>query len=184
MREVTKRFEAVSRGRSVRVQEKANWVCNTDFEVSYDESTDTYSVKFTRNGWFEEAYRFIERWIRKHAEQLDGVYQPPPTEYADFTEVGSYWMFERSCGQCFEDFQTAIQRQIAILESERPNEGVFGAVMIESRVQALNGLASYIDQIADEVHAAVLSPKARDLVATMGLEIFGEGMTDDDLENR
>ena len=34
-----------------------------DYEVAFDDASNSYRMEFTRNGWFEGAYRFIERWI-------------------------------------------------------------------------------------------------------------------------
>jgi hypothetical protein len=160
MNDLRDRFEAISKGRSVRVNERQNTLFNQDFNVSYEEETASYVTEFTHHGHFEEAYCFIERWIKRHAEKLDGSYTPPPTGHIDCRGVGLYWMLERPFNRYWADVQDAIRQQYALLERERPNEGVTGEVTVESRLMALRGFLEFLKPVADDVQAAILSPSS------------------------
>lgn len=168
MNELQKRFEAVSRGRPVHIADKQNTLFNYDYEFSYDEGTNSYCVKFTRNGWFEEAYRCIERWIKRHAEKLDGVYNDPPPESVDCRDDPFFWILERCFDRHIEDCQAALNYQIAVLQSEQSG----GDVSVETRINGLRGVMSYLQTITDEVHTAVLSSRSTEFFKAIGLDCF------------
>lgn len=170
MNELQKRFEAVSRGRTVRIADRPNTLFNYDYKFSYDEVTNSYCVEFTRNGWFEEAYRCIERWIKRHAEKLDGVYRDPPPESIDCRDETLFWILERCFDRCIEDCQAALEYQVAVLECEQPEEDIVGEVTVEARMGALRGVMAYLQTIADEVHTAVLSPRSTEFLRAIGLD--------------
>jgi hypothetical protein len=172
MKELQIRFESVARGRAVNMIEKQSTLLNNDFEVAYENSSDSYLVQFTRNGWFEEAYSFIQRWIKKHAEKLDGVYKPPDQGKLDCTVWPMYWMTERLFNTYLADLQSAIEKQIAWLEKERPNEGVSGEYTIESRTESLYGASKYLRSISDEVRSAVLSPSSLEFLKVTGIDLL------------
>jgi len=175
MNDLRDRFEAISKGRSVRVNERQNTLFNKDFNVSYEEETASYLTEFTHHGHFEEAYCFIERWIKRHAEKLDGSYTPPPTGHIDCRGVGLYWMLERPFNRYWADVQDAIRQQYALLERERPNEGVTGEVTVESRLMALRGFLEFLKPVADDVQAAILSPSSVECLSVVSPS-FVEGL--------
>src|SRR4051794_25666551 len=69
------RLTRSSRGRSVTARPTEHTPFNRDFSVSYDAESFSYVVDITPAGLFEEAFRFLERWIARHAAQRDGVYE-------------------------------------------------------------------------------------------------------------
>ena len=172
MNDLRDRFEAISKGRSVRVNERRSTFLNRDFVVSYEEETASYVTEFTHHGHFEEAYSFIERWIKRHAEKLDGSYTPPPTGHIDCRGVGLYWMLERPFNRYWADVQDAIRQQYALLERERPNEGVSGEIKVGSRLMALRGFLDFLKPVADDVQAAILSPSSVECLVALGLDVF------------
>jgi hypothetical protein len=172
MTDLQKRFESVARGRAVHIAERANTLFNNDYEVAFDDASNSYRVEFTRNGWFEGAHRFIERWIKRHAEELDGVPLKVPVGHADCRVEAMFWIIERFADCHIGDCQTALENQIKHLLSERPNEGVFGEVTVEARVNALRGVITHLQTITDEVHSGVLSPKSIEFLSLIGLDCF------------
>jgi hypothetical protein len=179
MNDLKDRFEAASKGRSVRVKKKPNTSFNMDFDVTYDEETDSYVTGFTYHGHFEEAYCHIERWIQRHAEQLDGSYMPPPEDHIDCRDAGFYWMIERAFNRYWADLQDGIAQQTAALESEWPNEGVAGEVTVESRLKALRGFMEFLQPVADDVQAAILSPISVECLIALGMDVFSLSERDD-----
>lgn len=175
MTALQKRFESVARGRTVHIIDRENTLFNNDYEIEFDDASNSYRVEFTRNGWFEGAYRFIERWIKKHAEELDGVPLKVPVGHIDRRGKTSFEMVERFADCHIGDCQAAFENQIKTLLRERPNEGVFGEVTVEARVNALRGLMAHLQIITDEVHSAVLSPKSIEFLTLMGLDFFTPG---------
>lgn len=173
MNDIKERFEAIARGRSVSVAERANTLFNNDFEVAYEGTTNSYRVEFTRNGWFEEAYRFIERWIKRHAEEQDGVHMTVPAGHVDCRGESLFWIVERFADCYIGDCCTALENAITTLERERPNEGVPGEITVESRVKALRGFLVHVRSVLGEVHSAVLSPRAIEFLSVVGLDCFG-----------
>jgi hypothetical protein len=173
MNDLKDRFEGASRGRSVHVSERPDTTFNQDFVVSYDEGTDSYVTGFTVTGRFEEAYCHIERWIKRHAEQLDGSYTPPPGDHIDCRGNGYYWMLERAFNRYWADLQDAIANQAAVLERKRTNDDASGELTIESRTKSLRGFMEFLQPVANDVHAAVLSPSsAQCLTALFGFDPF------------
>ena len=159
MSDLQKRFEAVSGGRRVRIISIKNTFLNYDFQVSYQKKTDSYRAEFTQGGWFEEAYRFIERWIKKNSEKLDGTYKEPPDDYVDCRDHPMFWVIEHAFDIHLKDCQEALENQIVILENQRQG----------ARIEALHGVISYLQTITDEVHTAVLSPRSMDFLRIIGL---------------
>ncbi len=169
-KEIERRFEAVSRGRPVEVSSRENTFLNLDYEVVYQKATDSFQVEFTHHGHFEGAYRSIERWIRAKAERLDDMFVDPLVGYVDFRkDMSFYWILEKSFDTYYGDLCEAVARQIKFLEEVRPGENMMGEVVIESRVRALTGFLSRVEQIAKEVHRGLLSPDAIGLLRDIGL---------------
>jgi hypothetical protein len=143
----------------VDVTEKQDWILALDYEVGFDAARGTYRVAFTRGGHFEEAYRFIERWIGRHAAALDGVEEAIPEGYQDYRGKGWYWMVERPFDRLMADLRGAVEARIRWLQRARPNEGVLGEVTVEARVKHLRRLVAYLTPVEDDVRAAVHSPE-------------------------
>ena len=174
MDDLKTRFETVARGRPVRVEDKRNALLSRDFEVAYEPETNSYTVAFTSGGYFEEAFRFIERWIKRSAEDLDGVSQRIPASHFDCRDNAMFWIIERVADRHIGDCVSAIEREITVLERERPNEGVSGEVTVEARIAALRGFMEHLASISKEVRTAVLSPKTIEFLTILGLNCFTE----------
>lgn len=172
MSDLQKRFESVARGRTVNIMEGPNSILNNDYEVAFDDASNSYRVEFTRNGWFEGAYRFVERWIKRHAEELDGVPLQIPVGHSDHRDEAMFWIVEHLTDCHIDDCQTALESQIQYLLSERPMEGVAGEITVEARINALRRILSYLQTIKKEVHSGVLSPKSIEFLTLIGLDCF------------
>src|SRR5207249_2351992 len=82
--ELRERFRRVAGRRDVDLRyETAGRLFSYDYQVVYDEETAIFRVMLKPGGCFEGAYRFIERWITRRAQQLDGTYAQPPPGYQD-----------------------------------------------------------------------------------------------------
>ncbi len=164
------RFEKASRGREVKIMEKQNTPLATDYSVCFKPEENCYHVEFTSQGYFEGAYCFLEQWIRTHAEQIDGVYKEPPPDHLDIRGHGLYGLLVMFFDQFMVDFQTAIDRQINVLNAERP-EPEIGVGSIKMRTKALQGIRKHFVPFETEVHSGVLSPQTIRLLKNMGLPI-------------
>jgi hypothetical protein len=156
--DVRARFERAARGRHVTMESILNRLLTPDFDVRYDDEHDAFLVAFTDAGCFEEAYRFIERWIERRALELDGEYMPPPADHADFTTRAAYWPLERCSEQLFADLEAAVESFAQSLEGKHDRSLQLGDVLPESRIAALRGLVRHFDHARQEIRRAVLSP--------------------------
>jgi hypothetical protein len=163
------RLEQVSRGRPVTVTAVPDHLLKRDDGVSFDPETDAYFVELTGGGCFEGAYRFLERWIARHALELDGVFVPPPDDHLDLTKEALYWMLERHSDQLLADLEQAVARYSRYLEEEMYYVPKLGDVMIEARVAALLGLLNHFDTARQEIHSAVLSPHTVEVLRAAGV---------------
>jgi hypothetical protein len=172
-----RRFEQVSRGRGVGVQVVQGSVLSLDYDVRFDEPTQRYVVNFTSGGLFEEAYRFVLRWIARHAQRLDGVFVAPPADHLDWRNEPMYWIIERCFDQYLSDLREAVQQYSAGLrEQERSGRipPTPGTVTVASRVHALQTLVGHFAPFQAEVHGAVLSPQTASLLQSLNLLPDGE----------
>lgn len=167
--ELAARFESASRGRDVRVRSGSNQIFSKDLSVRYDEPSDAYVVEFTDAGCFEEAFRYLERWIARHAAVRDGTYEAPPADHVDCTQEAAYWMLERQADQMFADLQSAVERYCHYLENETYYVPRTGDVVIETRTAFLRGLLAHYDSVRGDVRRAVLSPHSLEVLQGAGL---------------
>ena len=170
--DLSDRFNEVSRGRCVQITEKPDTLLSRDFEVTYDENAACFRIGFTRNGHFAGAYRFIERWIKRRAEQIDGVYKEPPADHLDMRDDWLYYVVEKVFDRHMQDLREGVARQIEFLETERPDDRVFGEVKFEVRVEALHSIVEHFTQFEDEVHSAVLSPSTVSFLRDLGIDLM------------
>jgi len=106
-------------------------------------------------GFFEEAFRFLERWIARDVAQRDGVYESPPEDHVDFTDEAMYWMIERFADQAFSDLKSAVDRCCNYLTNEMYYVPHSGDILIEARVSALRGLLTHFESTRRDVRRAV-----------------------------
>ena len=163
------RLEQVSRGRLVTVTAVPDHLLKRDYKVSFDPETDGYFVELTNGGRFEGAYRFLERWIARHALELDGVFLPPPDDHLDLTKEPLYWILERHSDQLFADLEQAVTRYSRYMEEEMYYVPQFGDVMLEARVAALLGVVNHFDTARQEIRRAVLSPHTVEVLRAAGV---------------
>jgi len=156
--DLSTRLSRSSRGRAVTVRNAQNTLIVRDFSVEYHEQSDAYVVQISDAGCFEEAFRFLERWIARDAARRDGAYQPPPDDHVDYTDEAMYWMVERHSDRVFKDLECAVSRYCDDLENEKYYVLRTGEIVIEQRVAALRGLLLHFDSTRHDVSHAVLSP--------------------------
>jgi hypothetical protein len=163
------RLTRSSRGRSVTARPTEHTPFNRDFSVSYDAESFSYVVDITPAGLFEEAFRFLERWIARHAAQRDGVYESPAEDQVDFSDDGMYWMLERFADQVFIDLENAVDRYCDQLTNEVTAVPQTGDIRIESRIAALRGLLAHFASTRRDVRCAVLAPHTVDVLRCAGI---------------
>jgi hypothetical protein len=168
------RLEGVSRGRRVTIEAGPADLLARDFSVDFDDESGEYRVQLTSAGHFEEAYRFLERWIARDAQRRDGVYEPPPDDHFDLSTEGWYWMLERSSDRLFSDLEDAIRRHCEYVANEMYYQPAIGDILIERRVESLRGLLRYFDHCRSEIRRAVLSPHTVDVLRWADLWPNGE----------
>lgn len=167
--DLKERLERVSRGRLVTVTAVPNHLLKLDYNVSFDQETDGYFVELTNGGYFEGAYRFLERWIARHALELDGALVPPPDDHLDLTKEPLYWMLERHCDQLFADLEQAVARYSRYMEEEMYYVPQRGDIMVEVRAATLRSLVNHFDTVRQEIRRAVLSPHTVEVLRAAGV---------------
>ena len=151
------------------VRSGSNQLFSKDFSVRYDEPSDTYVVELTEEGCFEEAFRYLERWIAQHAAVRDGTYEAPPADHVDYTREAAYWMLERQADQMFADLQNAVERYCHYLENEMYYVPRTGDVVIETRTECLRGLLAHFDPVRGDIRRAILSPHSVEVLQDVSL---------------
>src|SRR5262245_32178290 len=127
MMELETRFKGVARGRSVSVEFESKYsLLGFDYQVAFEEKTNTFKVVLRHNGRFEGAYRCIERFIEAEAERLDGM-DSVPDDHLDTRNEMMYRVTEKVYEQFRTDLESAITDKIWSLERVR-RESVLGVV--------------------------------------------------------
>ncbi|HEX5438959.1 MAG TPA: hypothetical protein VFW98_17540 [Gemmatimonadaceae bacterium] len=171
MSELETRFGKVARGRAVSVtDEPHDSILAYDYHVRYSSETNTFHVLLRRGGYFDGAYRCIERWIEAEAERLDGI-DSVAADHVDFRRQMQYWGVEEIYEHFRSDVDSAIGEMVSWLTTTQ-GEHTSGGLSAEARAHALSGLLAYLRRIDAEVRHGVLSPRAIELWKSIGLDVF------------
>lgn len=172
LEELETRFRNVARGRDAFVRfEPKDFILALDYEVAFQAETNTFEINLRRGGCFEGAYRCIERWIEAKSDEVDGI-DSVPTDYVDLRKEMQYWLIEKIYEQFRSDVESAISEKASWLERVRPGDGVFGEVVVETRMRALVGLLAHLKHADNEVKRGIVSPETIRLWKNIGLDVF------------
>lgn len=169
MSDLQVRLERVSRGRPVSVTvDPMDVVFAPDYNVSFQEDSNSFEVVLRRGGCFEGAYRCVERFIEAQSELLDGI-DTVPHDFVDLRSHMQYWILESFYEQFRTDLQAAISRQAADLRTTGHGNASSALVSIPARVDTLNALEAFLAPADKEIRHGVLSPRTVELLNALGL---------------
>ena len=86
-----------------------------DFVVCYHRATGRFIIESTHDDCCESFYLFVERWVYRKVEQLNGDCFEPTPDHLDDRDVGRLWLVDPMMDACHADLNVPIERQIARL---------------------------------------------------------------------